>query len=293
MSVPAPTFVELNGRVVSASRAQISVFDRGLLYGDGLFETVRAYHGKPFALDEHLARLKVSARFLGIVLPRKAWQRDILALLARNRLQKTDAWVRITVTRGVAALGLAPPTRTHPTIIIGTGPLDPAITTAQRRGVRVTFLPFARNGFLAEHKVLNYLPGVLGKVIAVRHRAFEGLFVNAEGEVTEGTTSNLFIWYRGQLCTPPIAGILPGLTRRLVIEAAVADGVRVTERAVTTSDMLAADEAFLTSSLIEVVPITGVDAQATGDGQVGPCTQRIQRLCRKIIDHALARRVSR
>ncbi|MFI5396758.1 MAG: aminotransferase class IV [Candidatus Binatia bacterium] len=290
MSVPIPKFVHLNGRLLAASRAQISVFDRGLLYGDGLFETLRAYKGRPFGLHEHLSRLQTSASFLGIALPHQPWQKDIAVLLQRNKLLGTDAWVRITLTRGVAAPGLLPPSRIHPTVIISAGPLDPTIAKAQRRGAQVALLPFARYGVLAEHKILNYLPAVLGKVIAARHGAFEGLFVDADGLVTEGTTSNIFVWRHMQLIAPPTGGILPGLTRRLVMEAATADGLRVTERPLTTHDLLDADEAFITSSLAEVVPIIAVDARSIGNGQVGPRTQRMQRLYRQMVDHALARR---
>lgn len=288
MSTRASSFVQLNGRLVPAQRAQISVFDRGLLYGDGLFETLRAYHGRPFALDGHLARLQTSADFLGFVLPRRPWQRDIASLLRRNGLLATDAWVRITVTRGVGARGLLPPARPRPALIAMAGAIDPAIARVQRFGARVALIPFARHGFLAEHKVLSYLPGVLGKVMAARHEAFEGLFVNTDGNVTEGTTTNVFAWRGRRLFTPPIAGILPGLTRRMVIELAVADGLRVVEGPLTADDLLDADEAFLTSSLAEVVPIVAVNARNIGDGTVGSRTQRMQQLYRQTVDQAFA-----
>ena len=287
MSLFAARFVQVNGRLLAASRARISVFDRGLLYGDGLFETLRTYKGRPFALNEHLSRLRGSASFLGIRLPRRSWRGDIAALLRRNRLLDTDAWLRITLTRGVAAPRLVPPARMRPTVILTTGPIDPAITPAQRRGVRVVLLPFARDGFLAEHKVISYLPAVLGKSIAARHQAFEGLFVDGEGMVTEGTTSNIFIWRNASLLTPPVKSLLPGVTRRLIIEAAVADGLRVIEQPLRTEDLLEADEAFLTSSLAEVVPIIEVDTRAIGDGRVGPRTRRLQHAYRQMVAQAL------
>jgi branched-chain amino acid aminotransferase len=293
MRSAAAGFVEINGRVVQAARARVSAFDRGLLYGDGLFETLRVYRGRPFGLEEHVARLQASARFLGIALPRKPWERDIRALLARNGLQSTDAWVRISVTRGAAPPGLLPPARVRPTLIVMAGPLGRAIGSAQRRGVGVTLLPFARDGFLGEHKVLNYLPAVLGKVIAARHGAFEGLFAESTGRVTEGTTSNLFVWRQAQLRTPPVRGLLPGLTRRLVMETAVAAGIRVGERDLNTHDLLDADEAFLTSSLIEIVPVTSVDGRPIGDGRVGARTQRLQQLYRQLVDHTLTQRSPR
>ena len=289
MSTRTTPFVQLNGRFVPAQQARISVFDRGLLYGDGLFETLRAYRGRPFALHEHLVRLQASADFLGLVVPRRPWRRDIESLLKRNGLVTTDAWVRITVTRGVGARGLLPPARPRPALITMAGTLDPAIARVQRFGARVALIPFARHGFLAEHKVLSYLPGVLGKVMAARHEAFEGLFVNTDGHITEGTTTNVFAWRGRRLCTPPIAGILPGLTRRLVIKLAVTDGVRVSESPLTADDLLDADEAFLSSSLVEVVPITTVNARNIGNGTVGPRTQRVQQLYRQTVDQAFAK----
>ena len=208
-------------------------------------------------------------------------------MLRRNRLLDTDAWLRITLTRGVAAPRLVPPARMRPTVILTTGPIDPAITPAQRRGVRVVLLPFARDGFLAEHKVISYLPAVLGKSIAARHKAFEALFVDGEGMVTEGTTSNVFIVRNVSLLTPPVKSLLPGVTRRLIIAAAVTDGLRVIEKPLRTEDLLEADEAFLTASLAEVVPIIAVDAHAVGTGRVGPRTRRLQHAYRQMVAQAL------
>ena len=290
MSTRAAPVVQVNGRFVPAPRAQISVFDRGLLYGDGLFETLRAYRGRPFALPEHLARLQASADFLGFAVPRRPWQRDIASLLKRNGLLTTDAWVRITVTRGAGLRGLMPPARPRPAIIAMAGRLDPAIARAQRFGARVALIPFARHGFLAEHKVLSYLPGVLGKVMAARHEAFEGLFVNAAGYITEGTTTNVFAWRGKRLLTPPIEGILPGITRRMILELGVAEGLRVVEHPLTTDGLLNADEAFLTSSLAEIVPITSVNVRMIGNGSVGPCTRRLHQLYRQTVDQASAKR---
>jgi branched-subunit amino acid aminotransferase/4-amino-4-deoxychorismate lyase len=292
MNEAGPAFVHVNGRVVPAARARISVFDRGLLYGDGVFETLRAYRGRPFALATHLARMRASSRFLGIRLPRRDWRADVGDVLARNRLLSTDAWVRITLTRGVAAPALLPPERIQPTVIIICGRLSAAIDRAQRRGTPVTFLPFGRHGFLAEHKALDYLPAVLGKAMAVRRHAFEGLYVDADGSVTEGTTTNLFVCRRNWLVTPPTAGVLPGVTRRLVIRLAAADGLRVTERRLTPNEVAAADEAFLTSSLAEIVPIISVDDRPIGGGQPGRRTQRLQHLYRQMVDQTLARQSS-
>src|SRR5262249_44543872 len=143
-----PRYVHVNGRLVSAHRPWISVFDRGFLYGDGLFETLRAYRGRVFGLQHHLSRLRMSARFLGIALPHHDWAKEIAALLARNRFLNADAWVRITLTRGVAPPALPPTGGGQPTLIISAGPIHSSITRAQQLGVAVTLLPFARQGFL-------------------------------------------------------------------------------------------------------------------------------------------------
>lgn len=285
MNVRLPKFVHINGHLVSASGAHLGVFDRGLMYGDGVFETLRAYAGEPFGLDAHLKRLRTSAGFLGITMPRRPWRRDITALLQRNQLLKSDAWVRITVTRGIAPPALLPPRRARPTLIIAAGAVDAALREGQREGVRVVLLPFFRSGFLAEHKLLNYVPAVLGRVVAARHDAFEGLFVDADGLITEGTASNLFIWRHGQLLTPPLGGILPGLTRQLIIQAVTANGRRVDERPLTTQDLFDADEAFVTSSLVEVVPVVAVDKRPIGTGTVGPSTRDVQRLYQELVEH--------
>jgi branched-chain amino acid aminotransferase len=287
MSILARTHVYLDGSIVLASRARISVFDRGLLYGDGLFETVRSYRGRPLALREHLARLRMSARFLGIPFPGRPWARDIDRLLRRNRLTETDAWVRITLTRGPAAPGLLPPRRPEPTVLVIAGRLDPTIATVQQEGARVVLLPFSRYGFLAEHKILDYLPGILGKVIAAHRLAFEALYVDPDGFVTEGTTSNLFVIRRGRLTTPPLPGLLPGVTRRFLIDLARADGMSVIERPLTRLDLRKADEVLITSSLAEVVPVVTIDEQPVKDGRVGPLARKLQALYRQLVDKTL------
>jgi branched-chain amino acid aminotransferase len=285
-----PTHVFLNSAVVPVGRARISVLDRGLLYGDGLFETLRTYGGKPFALRAHLERLRTSARLLGIRVPARPWERDIAALLRRNRLHARDAWVRITLTRGPARPGLLPPARTQPTVIMTAGAVDPGLVTAQRRGATVVLLPFARRGFLAEHKVLDYLPGMLGKVIAASHSAFEALYVDSDGYVTEGTTCNLFVCRRGQLLTPPAVEILPGVTRRLVLALAAADGLRIVERRLRVADVRSAAEAFLTSSVAEVVPIVRLGKRRLGTGKVGECTRHVQASYRQLVDKMVNQR---
>jgi len=275
--------VFLDGRLVNAAGARVSAFDRGLLYGDGLFETLRSYQGRLFALDRHLARLRGTARWLGIPVPTMDWRRQISAVLRRNRLLGVDASVRITLTRGPAAPGLLPPAHPRPTVLIICAGVPATLAGVQRRGARVALLPFTRGGVIAGHKLLDYVPAILGRVLARRQRAFEGLFVDARGYLSEGTTSNLFVVRRGRLLTPPLdgeAGVLPGVTRSLVIAVATAAGIRVQERRLRVSDLVGADEAFLTASMAEVVPIVRVGVQAIAAGRPGLLTRRVQELYR-------------
>ena len=271
-------YVFLNGRIIDASRATVSVYDRGILYGDGLFETMRAYKGVAFAIEEHFHRLRTSADILGLPIPNLDWPATIAALLEKNGLSRQDAWVRLTITRGPAEPRVLPPDLAKPTTIIMVRPLDRDIAVHHKRGVKVALLPFSRHGFIPEHKSLNYLPAVVGKVLASYHGAYEGIFVRGDHILTEGTTTSVFIVRDGVLWTAPEGGILPGVTRRIVIELAHDNGIRVVEREITTTDLRLANEAFLTSSMIEVMPIVYVDEAPLGKGHPGPVTTKLQRL---------------
>lgn len=274
--------VFVNGRLVPATRARISVFDRGLLYGDGLFETLRAYQGKPFGLSFHLERLTASAHALGIPPPNVDWRRAIGRLLERNGLDRCDAWVRLMVTRGTGAPVLLPPAGLVPTTIILARPVDPALARAQRAGVKAVLLPFARDASLAVHKGLNYASAILGKQIAQARGAHEGIYTH-RGHLLEGATSTLFLLREQTLCTPRIAGILPGVTRRFVLDLARQAGLQARERNLTVADLDAADEAFLTGSVSEIVPIVEVDGRRIGSGKPGPVTRGLQRAYRRLV----------
>jgi D-amino acid aminotransferase len=277
------SYVHLNGRLVVAADAKVSVFDRGLQFGDGLFETLRAYCGRPFALDQHLERMRRSAAMLEMQIPQRPWARDIEALVRKNRLAGVDARVRITITRGTAPLSPVPPPGLKPTVIITATEVDSEVERLQRRGARVILLPFARGGALAGHKALNYLPAVLGKMAAQRRRAFEALFVGPGRRLSEGTTSNVFVWHRGRLCTPPTHGILPGVTRHFVLQLAAAQGVRVVEKRLAVTDLLEAEEAFLTGSVAEIIPIINAEGQRIGSGRPGVLTRLLQRCYHEMV----------
>jgi D-amino acid aminotransferase len=280
--------VFLDGRFIRADRARVSVFDRGLLYGDGLFETMRAYRGSVFALDEHLSRLRESANVLGIALPERDWRRTLAELLRRNDLRARDAWVRLNLTRGPAAPDILPPTGVTPTVFALVKPVAFGFSEVQRKGARVTLLPYSRHSFMPEHKTLNYLPTILGKAAAARRGAYEGLFVRDGRYLMEGTSSSVFIVRGTVLQTPPVAGILPGVTRRIIQQLAEGEGMRVVEKATPIGALKKADEVFLTSSVAEVVPVTRLDDTPIAGGTPGPITLLFQRKYRAFARRAAA-----
>lgn len=288
MSASVGAYVHLDGRLVPAAQARIKALDRGFLYGDGVFETLRIYKGRPFAMAQHFERMRAAAVVLGLQVPKRPWARDIAALVQRNGMEDADGWVRITVTRGAGTPGLLPPPRLRPTVLMFAGRLARGVRRAQRSGVRVILLPFARRGFLAELKLLDYVPGILGRRLAAKRDAYEGLYVDADGCVTEAATANVFIWNGKRVITPPADGILPGVTRRLVIDLATADGFRVEERRLKASELLTAREAWLTSSTAEVVPIVAVGRHRIADGSVGTRVRRLQEIYRQLVDKMLA-----
>jgi branched-chain amino acid aminotransferase len=271
----ATGFVYLDGRIVAAKSARISVFDRGLLYSDGVLETLRAYRGKPYALERHLERMTASAAFLEIPIPAVDWSSTITEIVRRNRLSAGDAWVRITLTRGPGARGLALPLRPTPTVLITAGKVDAEIALLQRRGARLITVPFRRDPLLAAHKTLNYLPGILAKAVATRAGVYDALFTDDRERVLETTTANVFAWKGEQLWTPKL-GVLPGVTRALVIELARSRGVRVRERSFSVLELTLADEVFVTSSLVEILPVVRVGEVRIGNGAPGPRTRELR-----------------
>lgn len=270
--------IYLNGRWVRYADARVSVFDRGFMYGDGIFETFRAYRGVPYAVDEHVERLHESAHILALPLARIDWHAQCAQLLRRNRLLRDDAWIRIMVTRGESPPGLLPSTNGNGTTVLMAGRIR-----VRRVLSSATLLPFAQESFLAEHKSLNYLLGVVGRAYAARHGTDEGIYVGTNGALREGTTSSLFIVRDGSLYTVPTIGILPGVTRRIVLDLAYRAGIRTVERPLHAQDLFEGDEAFLTSSLQEVVPLVHVDNRPIGNGRPGVVTRKLQRLYRAAV----------
>ena len=284
--------VWLNGRLVDARAARISALDRGLLHGDGVYDTWRTYEGRPFALAAHLRRLAGAARRLRLPAPGgpAPWDARTRLLLGRNAL--ADGALRLTIPRGDAGTAPAPSERARPTILLTVRPLPPTLARLQARGVAVVLLPFGRDAGpdWGEVKLVGHASAVVGKMVALRRRAFDGLYVTRDGLVTEATTSNLFAVERGTLVTPPADGtILRGVTRDLVLRLAHRAGVRTREAVLPVDRIRRADEVFLTASTIEIVPVRSVDARRIGDGRPGTITRALQAAYRDAVARTLRR----
>ena len=269
----------LDGKLVPQNEAKISVFDHGLLYGDGVFEGIRFYSGRVFRLTEHLERLYESARsiLLNVPLTFAEMEKATLDTIAANGLR--DGYIRLVVTRGVGPLGLNPYQcpKASVFIIASSISLYPAekyetgltmITCATRRPSSAALSP--------QVKSLNYLNNVMAKVEAIQGGGEEGIMLNDQGLVAECTGDNVFIVKRGRIFTPPIAaGGLDGITRRAVMELLEADGTPVSEVSMTRHDIFTADECFLTGTAAEVIAAVQLDRRIIGDGKPGPVTRRL------------------
>ncbi len=285
------TAVMIDGQLVDPQSASVSVFDRGFLYGDSVFETVRTYGGKPFALGEHLARLQRSAELVYIPMPAPPDQlaREVWACL--RAANNPESYIRVMVTRGQGSLGLDPALADVPRRVLLVSELVPPAPRAYARGVgAVTFkTQRASDATDAEGaKIGNYLVAVLATRAAKESGAHEALIVNREGGVVEGATSNLFFVADGCLCTPPLsAGILPGVTRDRALQAAHRSSIEVKMRTPSVAQLTTAQEVFISSSIRELLPIVRIDQVAIAGGQVGAVTQRVQQGFRALIEEEM------
>jgi branched-chain amino acid aminotransferase len=263
-----------------AANASVSVLDHGLLYGDGVFEGVRFYAGAPFLLDAHLRRLRDSARCLGFELPAADSELAELCAEAIVRFGEDDGYLRLIVTRGRGQLGVSPHTCMRPTTILIAAALQLYPAELYERGVDVvtsTLRRAAPDSLPPQVKSLNYLTSVLASAEARARGAHEALLLNAAGEICECTADNVFFVRDGRVATPPVAsGALDGITRGHVIALLRADGLEVSEQVAVLPDAWTAEEAFLTGTGAEVVPIASIDGRALS--APGPLTRRAQRL---------------
>ncbi|MFB0528217.1 MAG: aminotransferase class IV, partial [bacterium] len=247
----------VNGSFVNLSRAKISVFDRGFLYGDGLFETMRAYWGEVFRLGDHLDRLCRSAKEieLSFSYSPKELKNIIKKILRINSL--SDAYIRLTLSRGVSEPGLISKPKSSATLVIVARKFNPLSPSEYRRGWRATIVEARQNQAspVSRLKSLNFLNNILARKEAKAKRVDEGILLNTLGEVTEASTSNIFLVKRDSVITPrEESGLLPGITRGVVLELATSLGLKAYKRKVSLDELMGAEEAFLTNSLIEIMP---------------------------------------
>ncbi len=268
--------IYIDGKYYDERNAKISVFDHGLLYGDGIFEGIRAYNGRVFELKEHIDRLFDSAKSILLKIPMA--HADIMAAIVetcrRNRVR--DGYIRLVVTRGAGTLGLNPNRCKNPSVIIIAGKIQLYPPELYQRGMEIITVPTTRNLHSALNpaiKSLNYLNNILAKIEANNAGCEEAIMLNSEGFVAECTGDNLFILKEGQLLTPPLsAGALYGVTRRVVIELATQSGLTVSEPNLTRYDLFNADECFLTGTAAELMPVVKIDGRVIGTGKPGPVT---------------------
>jgi branched-chain amino acid aminotransferase len=271
--------VYINGKLFDKDDAKISVYDHGLLYGDGVFEGIRIYNGKVFRHDEHLARLYESAKHIALEIPlavgdmKKAVEDTVRA----NGL--TEGYIRLVVTRGPGTLGLDPRS-CKPNVIVIADTISLYPRELYESGLKIVTASLIRNHPNALNpriKSLNYLNNILAKIEAIRAGCLEALMLNHKGEVAECTGDNVFAIKHGVIRTPPTdAGILEGVTRNVVMELARGAGIPLVEATLTRHDIYAADECFLTGTAAEVIAVTECDGRVIGSGRQGPITKQLR-----------------
>jgi branched-chain amino acid aminotransferase len=271
----------IDGNFYDQAEAKISVFDHGLLYGDGIFEGIRAYNSRVFFLREHLLRLYDSAKaiLLKIPIPLETMHEVVLETCRQNELK--DGYIRLVVTRGIGDLGMSPDKCPTPTVFIIAASIQLYPKEYYEQGLRVNTAPTQRVSPAALSpaiKSLNYLNNIMAKIEGNQYGAQESIMLNAEGYVAECTGDNVFVLKNGQIFTPPIyAGALGGITRRVIFDLAKTLGKEVKETQLTRYDLFVADEIFLTGTGAEVVPVVNVDGRVIGQGQPGVTTREIMR----------------
>lgn len=278
--------IYLNGNLVPKEQATVSVFDHGLLYGDGVFEGIRFYSGRVFRLDDHIDRLYRSARAIALTIPldHGAMTRAVLDTIRANGM--TDGYVRLVVTRGEGSLGLSPKSCPTPTVFVIAAGITLYPEEMYRNGLKLVTCSTRRiaHGALSPMvKSLNYLNNIMAKIEAEQAGAGEGLMLNEQGYVAECTGDNVFIVRDGRISTPPIAaGALAGVTRAVVFELARQLGIDIREEDMTRYDIYTADECFLTGTAAELIPVVELDSRPIHDGKPGPVTLRLTELFREL-----------
>jgi branched-chain amino acid aminotransferase len=265
-------YVYLNGKILPAKEAVISIFDHGFLYGDGIYETMRVYDGVIFMLDEHIGRLYRSASMIGLMIPLEmdTLKISLYETLIANSLK--NAYVRLTISRGQGPTGLDPELCLEPTIAIISQEMKYYPRAFYESGISL-IIPATRRNFKEainpRIKSLNFLNNILAKIEAKKKDAYEAIMLNVYGKIAEGTISNVFFYKDGILCTPSIeCGILDGITRGIIINIALREGIKVKEGKFTKKDIYSAAEVFITNTTLEVMPVSKVDDQKYAVGGI-------------------------
>ncbi len=278
--------IYIDGRFYEKEDAKISVFDHGLLYGDGVFEGIRSYDRLVFKLKEHIDRLYASAKtiMLDIPLSKKEVEDAVISTLKKNDL--TDAYIRLVVTRGPGDLGLDPRKCKKPTVIVITDNIELYPEKYYKNGLELITVPTRRNipeALNPQIKSLNYLNNILAKIEAVHAGVEEAIMLNSDGYVLECTGDNIFIIKRGELITPPAyLGALEGVTRGAVIDIARSEEIRFSEKVLTRHNLFNAEECFLTGTAAEIIPVIKIDNRIIGFGVPGKMTMKLMDEFRKL-----------
>ena len=271
--------VYLDGKYVESTEAKVSVFDHGLLYGDGVFEGIRLYGGNVYRLDEHLERLENSAKaiMLSVPLARAAMSEAVCETCRQNKL--TDGYIRLVITRGAGDLGLAPWLCEKPTLFIIASKISLYPPEHYTNGLSIVTVPtrrIAQDMLPSTVKSLNYLNNILAKIEARQAGALEAIMLNSQGMVAECTADNVFVVHKGEILTPAAsAGALRGITRSSVFDIAKELGLPMREADLTRYDIWCADECFLSGTGAEVIPVVKLDGRVIGTGKPGPVTARV------------------
>ncbi len=277
--------IYLDGRFVDEADAKVSVFDHGLLYGDGVFEGIRLYGGNVFRLDEHLERFANSAKaiLLDNPLTTAQWSETICETCRVNKLR--DGYIRAVITRGVGDLGLAPWLCSKPSYFIIASKISLYPAEHYENGLAIVTVATRRVGpaaFPSTVKSLNYLNNILAKIEAKQAGALEAIMLNDQGYVAEATADNVFIVHKGELLTPSVShGALKGVTRGAIIDIAKELGIPEREADLTRYDLWCSDECFLTGSGAEVIPVVKLDGRVIGSGKPGPITRKLMKAFKK------------
>ena len=286
--MPDDLLVYINGEFVPESEAKVSVFDHGFLYGDGVFEGIRAYNGKVFKLKEHIDRLYDCAKVIDLQIPmsKEEFMEIILETLRKNRLK--DAYIRPIVTRGIGDLGLDPRKCGKPTVIVITKPWGKLYGDLYERGLKAITVTVRRNAIDSlppNIKSLNYLNNILAKIEANAKGGDEAIFLDHNGYISEGSGDNIFVVKNGTVYTPPTLNNLRGITRMVAIELIQKLGIPFREINLGLYDLYSADEIFVTGTAAEIAPITVIDGRVVGDGKPGKITKKLMEEFRKVTEN--------